>query len=102
MTQPWLDLKCHGLNVKHGFRAEETRTLEMGSEAVLEVELSSDEDLHTVAQIRIRKRDQIPGDLAKGQMEENIEACRGDWHIGGTRSRDRDACPLSRPELPHM
>lgn len=60
----------------------------MGSEAVLKVELSSDEDLNVVAQGRTGKTDQTVGDLAKGQTGENIKCRPGDLRVISTVSRE--------------
>ena len=41
--------------MQHRFRVEETGIVEMGSEAVVEVELLSDEGLNIMVQIRMGK-----------------------------------------------
>lgn len=99
--------RCHGLGVQHGCRGGETGAIKTPSEGAIKIELSSDEDLNVEAPVRVGKNRVNPWWFTKRQKGENTkdlsqESCPGDWHIGSTRNRDKEAHHLSRPELPHM
>ena len=88
MTQLWLYLKRSWPQCKAWIQSRGDKRFEVGSEAVLKVELSSDKYLNVVAQGRTGKMDQTLSDLAKGQTGENIKCRPGDLHVSSTVSRE--------------